>query len=149
MTPDGGLQIRSGPWDAQVVSEFLSGTVIPVRLATSGQFPLVQSLWFAMIDQCLWCATQADSLLARRLERDPRVGFEVAPDAPPYHGVRGSGVATVWPDEAPRILPQLLDRYGIPRDGSLGTWLLSRLESEIAIRIELLAVSSWDYRARM
>lgn len=143
------VTVRSGPWDLTTITEFLSSTVIPIRLATSGRFPLVQSLWFTVLDGHLWCATQADSLLATRLHRNSRVGFEVAPDAPPYHGVRGTGIASVRPSQAPAILPALLDRYAIPRDSQLGAWLLSRLDSEIAVRIQPLNVTSWDYRSRM
>lgn len=144
------LAVRSGPWDDAVVRDWLARTVVPIRLATSGrEFPLVQSLWFLLDDDALWCCTQADSVLARRLAREPRCGFEVSPDAPPYRGVRGTGRAVLDPGAAASVLPRLIDRYLGPTPGPLAEWLLSRLDREVAIRIDGLALTSWDYSARM
>lgn len=143
-------QVRSGPWDRAAVESFLVDTVIPVRLGTVGrEGPLVQSLWFVYESGSLWCCTQADALVVRRLRADERVGFEVSRDEPPYRGVRGSGRAVIDADAARDVLPRLLDRYGIGRERGLGRWLLSRLDSEVAVRITDLAVTSWDYSARM
>jgi len=36
--------VRSGPWSAEQISDYLTATAIPVRLASSGRYPLVQSL---------------------------------------------------------------------------------------------------------
>lgn len=147
------LTIASGPWRQEQVESFLVGAVIPVRLASlrigdQGQpWPVVQSLWFAYRDSSLWCATQAHSALVGRLRRDPSVGFEVSGDEPPYRGVRGSGRAEVLPD-AEQVLADLILRYG-QQGTALATWLLGRVDSEVAIRISHLQVSSWDYAGRM
>ena len=66
-------RIISGPWSETDVLSFLRATVIPVRLASMGTFPLVQSLWFLPDGLDLWCATQADSVLARRLRENLKV----------------------------------------------------------------------------
>jgi len=142
--------IRSGPWNADEIRSFLTSTVIPIRLASSGTSGLmVQSLWYVRQGDDLWCCTQANSVLTRRLERDSSVAFEVSPDQPPYHGVRGRGNAAVIPAQAAVILPMLLDRYLQDSNQELAQWLMSRLESEVAIRISDLSLSSWDFRSRM
>ena len=35
------------------------------------------------------------------------------------------------------------------QESPLGAWLMSRMDSEVAIRIGDLAVTSWDYSGRM
>ncbi len=146
MTPPA---LRSGPWSAEQVDDYLSSTVIPVRLASAGRQPLVQSLWFAYDGAALWCATQEDSVVAKRVRRDGRVGFEVAADAPPYRGVRGTGRATVVPERGAQVLADLITRYLGSTPTPLATWLLSRSATEVALRIDELALTSWDYSGRM
>ena len=139
-----------GPWDAETVQAHLQDTVIPVRLATSGRSgPIVQSLWFDVSDGALWCATQADALVVRRLARDPRCGFEVARDEPPYRGVRGTGEASVVPEAGEPVLRRLLHRYLGGTTSDLAQWLLARSASEVALRIVPRTLTSWDYRSRM
>lgn len=145
------ISVVSGPWSEDVIGRWLRDTAIPLRLATTGSSgPIVQSLWFLLDGDALWCATQAASTVATRLRRDPRVGWEVSPDAPPYRGVRGRGTVDIVEDsrEVESVLRRLIDRYG--QSGSdLEGWLLSRIDSEIALRIGDLTVTSWDYSRRM
>lgn len=147
------LTIRSGPWTSDQVDAYLRATVIPLRLASAGRKLLVQSLWFEFDGSSLWCASQSDSVLVRRLRKDDRVGFEVSADTPPYRGVRGHGRAHLDPPRAADLLPRLIERYLGPNvDGKprpLADWLLSRIDDEVAIRIDGLTVTSWDYSARM
>lgn len=143
-------RIASGPWNESEIEAFLASTRIPVRLASNGSSgPLVQSLWFAADGMELWCCTQKSSVLTRRLERDDRVGFEVAADEPPYRGVRGTGVAHLVNDDVESTLRTLINRYQGAERTDLSDWLLGRVDSEIAIRIEPRSVSSWDYSPRM
>ena len=143
-------RIASGPWDEAEIIAFLEGTRIPVRLATDGSSgPLVQSLWFAPRGMELWCCTQRSSLLTRRLERDDRVGFEVAADTPPYRGVRGTGVAHLINQDVESTLRVLIQRYQGNERTELSDWLFSRVDSEVAVRIEPRTVSTWDYSSRM
>lgn len=148
--PPAIVEIRSGPWDLAAVEGFLRSTVIPMRLATQGsEWPLVQSLWFLFDDAALWCCTQQDSVVAKRLRSEPRCAFEIAGDDPPYRGVRGRGVASLDPRPASDLLERLIARYLGGGESPLASWLRSRVENEVAIRIGTLAVSSWDYSARM
>lgn len=144
------VEIASGPWGRSQVEAFLRETAIPVRLATSGRAaPLVQSVWFLYDEDALWCCTQADALLTRRLTSQPHCGFEVSGDLPPYHGVRGTARAEILPDRAAEVLPRLIVRYLGEDPGPLGGWLLSRLDHEVAIRLHDLRVSTFDYTRRM
>ena len=143
------FDIRSGPWSANQIDAHLRSATIPIRLASSGTFPLVQSLWFTFDGTALWCATPRDSVLSKRLSRANGIGFEVAADTPPYFGVRGTGRAQLLPADAATVLPRLIDKYLGDQTAPLAKWLLSRLDEEVAIRIDSLALSSWDYSARM
>ena len=141
--------VRSGPWSAAQISDYLTATAIPVRLASSGSYPLVQSLWFLFDGDSLWCATQEDSVLAQRIRRDDRVGFEVSSEHPPYRGVRGTGHAHLERAAAADLLPRLIDRYLGAEPTPLASWLMSRIDSELAICIDGLSMTSWDFSARM
>lgn len=144
------MEITSGPWDRSQIQAFLDDTVIPIRIASAGRTsPLVQSLWFLYDEDALWCASQVDSVLTRRLHADPRCGFEIAGDLPPYRGVRGSGQAELLPERAATVLPRLISRYLGDEPSPLATWLLSRVDSEVAIRISDLRVTSYDFTSRM
>jgi hypothetical protein len=142
------MEIVSGPWDSSRIAAFLDDTVIPIRIASAGRTaPLVQSLWFLPDGDSVWCCTQAEALLTRRLSANPRCGFEVSGDLPPYRGVRGTAKAEMLPDRARDILPRLIERYDAPT--SLADWLLSRLDREVAIRLHSLRVTSFDFTTRM
>ena len=143
------LTITSGPWSANRITQFLTDTVIPIRLATAGSWPVVQSMWFRYHADALWCATRADALVVRRLQAQPRCGFEIARDDPPYAGVRGHGTAQILSDQGHEVLTELADRYLGPENQSLRDWLLSRADDEVAIAIGDLAVSTWDFSQRM
>ena len=138
-------------WDERQISEFLGSTVIPVRLACidrDGE-PLVCSLWYVYLEGALWCATQQSAHVISLLEADPRCGFEVAPEAMPYRGVRGQGRVSLSVAQGPGMLLQLIDRYLVNRDSNFASWLIARSADEVAIRIEADWVTSWDFSKRM
>lgn len=140
----------SGPWDRATMESFLAGQVIPVRLATSGRSgPIVQSMWFDYVDGQIWCSTQADSVIVRRLRHDQRVGYEVAPDDPPYHGVRGRAIADVVHLGASEVLDRLIAKYLDDPDSRLARWLRSRSPTEVSLALTPLTMRSWDYSSRM
>lgn len=141
----------SGPWSLEQIRDYLGEARIPARVASRnpGGFPLVVSLWFVHDEGALWCATQARSAVARFLGREPRCGFEVAGDRPPYRGVRGFGRASLVPERAELVLRRLIARYLPGDDSPLARWLLSRVDGEVALRIEPQRLVSWDYSDRM
>jgi nitroimidazol reductase NimA-like FMN-containing flavoprotein (pyridoxamine 5'-phosphate oxidase superfamily) len=141
----------SSPWNAERVDRYLRDAVVPLRLACvgAGGVPLVCSLWYVFDGTSLWCASQADAAVVRRLAADPRAGFEVAGDQPPYLGVRGQGRAALRPADGARVLGELLDRYQGGRETPLARWLLARVDREVAVRIDIDWLTAWDYSARM
>jgi nitroimidazol reductase NimA-like FMN-containing flavoprotein (pyridoxamine 5'-phosphate oxidase superfamily) len=147
-----GMRLRdSSPWTVEQVTRYLRDATVPVRLGCLGAAgaPLVCSLWYLFDGEALWCASQPNAVVLRRLGADPRVGFEVAGDDPPYKGVRGQGRAELRPADGARILAELLDRYQGGRDTPLARWLLARGDREVAVRIDIDWLTAWDYSARM
>lgn len=144
------MDIGSGPWDRSQIEAFLAETVIPIRIASAGTgAPLVQSLWFLYAEDALWCCTQEDAVLTRRLRSDPRCGFEVSGDNPPYRGTRGTARAEILAGRAADMLPRLIERYLGAGSSPLSQWLLSRLDREVALRLHDLRVTSFDFTPRM
>ncbi len=144
------MQIK-GPWSERQIDEFLTGATFPLRLATVGKdgFPRVVSVWYIADGLTLQCVSHRDSQLVKLLRGNDRVGFEVAPNEPPYHGVRGQGNATLVPLGERDTLDSLIDRYLGGRESTVANWLLSRREEEMLIQIAPTRLFSWDYRERM
>jgi nitroimidazol reductase NimA-like FMN-containing flavoprotein (pyridoxamine 5'-phosphate oxidase superfamily) len=141
----------NGPWSTEQIERFLLEVQVPVRVAVNAAsgYPMIASLWFVPMDGNLWCATQRTSRVVQILTRDPRCAFEVSVEAPPYRGVRGSGVATMHDDRGEEILRTLIGRYLRDPTSRLARSLLARVEHETAISIEPRTLVSWDYRQRM
>jgi hypothetical protein len=100
-------------------------------------------------DGSLWCATSPPALILRHVEHDGRCGIEVAPNEPPYRGVRGQARATVLRGGGSVLLEELIQRYLGTTASPLARQLLSRAAEEVAIRLTPIRRSSWDYRRRM
>ncbi len=133
------------------IARYLSEIKIPIRLAciTDKGWPLVTSLWFVFMNQKFYCATQKTAKVIEFLSQNPRCGFEIASDQPPYRGVRGKGSVNLSEVMGPKILRILMDRYDIRNDSTLGKFLLSNMKNEIAIEIEPIRTFTWDYSDRM
>jgi nitroimidazol reductase NimA-like FMN-containing flavoprotein (pyridoxamine 5'-phosphate oxidase superfamily) len=142
---------QKGPWSTDRIEEFLREVRVPVRVACNGGsgHPVLASLWFVPLEGRLWCATQRGARIASILRRDPRCGFEVSVEAPPYWGVRGIGRATLHDERGEEMLRVLIDRYLGDANSRLASSLLARAEQETSICIEPLTLVSWDYRERM
>jgi hypothetical protein len=141
----------SGPWSEADVTAFLATAKIPIRLAVIGTdgFPRVVSLWHRFEDRCFYCVTHRDSKLATLLQSNDKVGFEVSPNAPPYHGVRGQGRVSLSAQGGAETLKGHLNRYLGGTSSNLARWLLSRADDELLVTVEVLRLFSWDYRERM
>ena len=141
----------SGPWSPETVDHFLTSSRLPVRLsviAGSG-YPIVASHWFIWSNNTLFCGTPATSKIAQALGHNPRCGFEVAADAPPYQGVRGQGDVTLADDAGLKNLHSLVMKYLGHDNSSLAKWLLNREDAEQIIIIKPIRMMSWDYSDRM
>lgn len=140
-----------GPWSQSEVEQFLQERVIPLRIACVGGdgYPRVVSVWFLFRGGQLLSVSHQGSSLVALLRADAKVGFEVAPEQPPYCGVRGQGVAKLTHEGAGEVLDEVLHRYLGGIDSGLARWLLSRRDEEVLISIEPERLFSWDYRERM
>jgi hypothetical protein len=140
-----------GPWSAEQALAFLEAERSPIRIALTGEsgFPLVVSLWYRVAEDAIWCATGADTLVARRLREDPRVGFEISVNDPPYMGVRAQARVELDPVQGPAQLEALITRYLGDTDSDLARWLLSRADNEVALRLRPHWLVSWDFEDRM
>jgi len=146
------LQTRiKGPWTRGQIEQFLTTSRYPLRLASTGAdgYPRVVSVWFAYADGQFFCVSHRSSGLISLLRANPRVGFEVAPNEPPYRGVRGQGDAVVAEQGGAGMLEGLLERYLGGIDSGLASWLLSRSEDELLVTIAVNRWFSWDYSERM
>jgi nitroimidazol reductase NimA-like FMN-containing flavoprotein (pyridoxamine 5'-phosphate oxidase superfamily) len=141
----------SSAWPLADVETFLERFDAPLRLAATREdgFPMLCSLWFRYEAASLYCATQRDARIARALARDDRCAFELAPNEPPYHGVRGRGRAVLHEEGGEAELERLIDRYLGDRTSRLASWLLSRADDEVVLEIRIEWITAWDYRARM
>jgi hypothetical protein len=138
-------------WPPDEVCGFLESYRAPLRLAVLGEsgFPLVCSLWFAYENGRILCATTRQATIVEHLRANPKCGFELAPNEPPYFGVRGRGVAKVSSEGAMDLLGNLVDRYVGSRDTKFARWLLGRAEDEVMLAIDIHWLTSWDFRQRM
>jgi hypothetical protein len=145
------MEVIGGSWSADAIERYLRTAMLPVRLASiaADGSPVVLSLWYLYEEGSIWCATQSSSRLVVRLEREPRCGFEIAADTIPYRGVRGRAQATIDGQRGAILLPRLINRYLGGTDSPLASWLLARAESEVAIQLDCMRVSTWDFTARM
>jgi nitroimidazol reductase NimA-like FMN-containing flavoprotein (pyridoxamine 5'-phosphate oxidase superfamily) len=135
----------------QSLISYLEDNRIPIRLGcmTPSGFPCVVSLWFTIIDNKIYCATKKNAKIVKYLEENPRCGFEIAADKPPYRGVRGNGTCTIRHDSGKQILETLMTKYLPPKSLKLKEYLLSHADKEVALEITPNHVSYYDYTERM
>jgi len=138
-------------WDLATIEQYLENKCVPCRLSciTSDGFPHVTSLWFSYSDSRLWFSVQKSLCISAWLVAEPRCGFEIAGDDPPYLGVRGRGYAEVMPASTKPVLKSLIKRYMGTLDSSLARWLLSRPDTELTLALDPCWITSWDYAKRM
>jgi hypothetical protein len=87
--------------------------------------------------------------MVKTLRKDPKIGFEVATNEYPYHGVRGKANITLLEDSAEDILEKVIGKYLRGSNKNLSDWLMSRKADEYAIKISPITLNSWDFSARM
>lgn len=107
------------------------------------------SLWYLYDDGVLWCATQKKAAVVSFLKSEPNCGFEVAPEAMPYRGVRGQGLASLSVEHGAAVLQSLIERYLGDQESDFARWLLARAADEVAIKITPAFFTSWDFTRRM
>ena len=138
-------------WAAAEIVQYLSESRHPLRLASVDDqgYPQITSLWYTIREGTFLCCTQPQSVIARQLRSNPRVGLEVAVNEPPYRGVSGQGDARIVEGDAMGLLSELAERYLPGQDGDLKKWLLSRADTEVILEVKPQHLTSWDFRSRM
>jgi len=133
------------------IEQYLKAVKIPLRLActNSDGWPVVLSLWFEYDQGLLYCASHKQAKVISYLQDNPRCGFEIAADQPPYCGARGRGKVTLDENRGEEVLKRLLNRYVGNLDNPLAQKLLLRSDGEIAIVIKPVTLFSWNFTQRM
>ena len=131
--------------------DYLNDIRIPVRISAVDNkgFPHVVSLWFKFKEGKLVCATSKFALIAGMLEKNPNCGFEVAPDHPPYCGLRGTGIAQIVEDPNKEVLREIFDKYCKESDSKFANFLFSPGRKEISILISPKSITKWNFEKRM
>lgn len=129
----------------------ISDKKIPVRIAfiKPDGTPNIISLWYEQIDGKIFCATQKSAKIVSYLQNNPKCGFEIATDTPPYMGTRGTGTAKIINDDGEKILTILMNKYLGDKKSILSEFLKNNSKSEIAIEITPSKIFNYDYSQRM
>ena len=137
--------------DSQKIESMINDTRIPIRLAciTNAGSPIVVSLWYTVIDDKIFCATQKKAKIISHIKNNPMVGFEIATDSPPYRGVRGHGKVKVIDGMGKEILEILINKYLGKKISTLSEFLRTNSENETAIEITPDKIITYDYSKRM
>ena len=141
----------TGPWDMQKIGSHLDTSVVPLKLAiiSARGWPVIASLWFSYEDGTIICASKEKSRVIQILKENNKCAFEVSADSPPYHGVRGQGLAVLGHDPSGKTLENLHDRFLGSSKTPFKAWLMRGASEEVIIRITPSNLMSWDYRNRM
>ncbi|MFT5350338.1 MAG: hypothetical protein ACI9MF_001154 [Gammaproteobacteria bacterium] len=133
------------------INSFLNSYLAPIRLSgiLDSGYPIICSLWFEHRDNAIWCATKKTSRIARVFADNTKCAFELAPNEPPYYGVRGQGIASLHLENTDDLLERLIIRYLGNNESRLAKKLLNNTATEVVIKVEPTKIFSWDYRKRM
>ena len=148
--PRGILSTKS-KWSEEVTGGFLEEARLPLRLSSIDDhgYPQITSLWFIFREGRFLCCTQPHAVVSRQIDKNPKVGFEVAVNTPPYYGISGQGEGRLIQGDQAALLSELAERYLHDRDADLKAWLLSRADSEVILEVTPHRMTSWDFRTRM
>ncbi len=141
----------SSSWSKDEIFNYLDRATTPIRVSCNDDdgYPVICSLWFFHQDGVLWAASHRSAHIIKLLRRNPKIGFEVATNEYPYHGVRGKADITLLEDISENILEKVIDKYLQGSNKKLSSWLLSRKKDEYAIKICPISLNSWDFSKRM
>lgn len=143
---------KSSAWTEAEIGSFLTASTIPLRIATStASYPTLCSVWYMFDEQQgdLLCVSHENSQLVSDLIANNKCAFEIAPNEPPYCGVRGKAEVTLTKDDALATLSTVIQRYLGDTDSRLAKWLLGRIDHEYVLRLTPVQLTSWDYSERM
>ena len=124
---------------------------IPIRISfmKSSGFPSVVSLWYTHADGKIYCAVQRTAKVISFIQNNPKCGFEIAGDMPPYKGLRGEGTVKILHDKGKEVLEILIEKYLGAKESTLSRFLRDNSKNEVAIEIIPQKIHSYDYSERM
>ena len=133
------------------VDQTISDTKIPIRIAflKPDGTPSIISLWYEQIGDKIYCATKRTAKIVSYLQNNPKCGFEIAADKPPYKGTRGTGHVKIIENKGPEILKILMKKYLGSKESTLSKYLYINLDNEVALEISPQDIFSYDYSKRM
>lgn len=137
--------------DCEEIDKFIPNSKIPIRVAfmKSVGVPTVISLWYVCNGGKIYCATQKTAKIVSYLQKNPRCGFEIAADKPPYKGIRGQGTVRILNETGANVLDILIDKYLGEKESDLSKFLKSNSKTEAAIEITPQKIFYYDYSERM
>ena len=138
-------------WTKDKIFGYLDQANTPIRVSCNEKdgYPIICSLWFIHDGGVLWSASHKNSHLIKALQRNQKIGMEIATNEYPYHGVRGKANVELIDDSSGDILGKVIDKYLQGGNAGLSNWLMSRKKDEYAIKIVPTILNAWDFSARM
>ena len=123
--------------DKQNLEILIPREKIPIRISfmKSNGFPSVVSLWYTHANGRIYCAVQKTAKIISFVQKNPKCGFEIAGDMPPYKGLRGEGTVNVLQDKGKEILETLIEKYLGAKESTLSRFLRDNSKNEVAIEI--------------
>ena len=120
------------PWCATIATYRADGTV------------LLSPVWHEWVDGGFNVVTLANDIKAKHLRRDPRVGFVLAENSPPYRGIEVGAHAKLLDDAGGRALTRIAVRnLGIKRGNAYAR--AAAEEALVLVRIEPGRLRVWDF----
>ncbi|WP_420546291.1 hypothetical protein [Nitrosopumilus sp.] len=137
--------------DKQNLEILIPKEKIPIRISfmKSNGFPTVVSLWYTHENGRIYCAVQKTAKVISYIQKNPKCGFEIAGDMPPYKGLRGEGTVKTLHDKGEEILETLIEKYLGTKESMLSRFLRGNSKNEVAIEVIPQKTYSYDYSKRM
>ena len=118
--------------DNQNLEMLIPKEKIPIRISfmKSSGFPSVVSLWHTHANGRIYCAVQKTAKVISYIQKNPKCGFEIAGDMPPYKGLRGEGTVKILHDKGKEVLEILIGKYLGAKESTLSRFLRDNSENE-------------------
>jgi hypothetical protein len=142
---------KQSAWNHSEIESFLASQNTPMRVAVedTDKFPMICSVWHLYHEQIIYAVAHKNSKLIKKLHAKPHCAFEIAPNEPPYKGVRGQANCVISDYDCSEKLTLLLDRFLGEGYKQLRGFLSSRTVDERVIELHIHKITAWDFSQRM
>jgi hypothetical protein len=142
---------KQSAWNNSEIELFLASQNTPMRIAVEDTelFPMICSVWHLYHDKVIYAVAHKNSKLIKKITAKPHCAFEIAPNEPPYKGVRGQANCIISEHDCSTKLHQLLDRFLGDGYEELRGFLSSRSDDERVIELHIHKITAWDFSKRM